>query len=279
MIKKDISKILTEGSAKQKLLIIAEDEARKTFIFQHPDLKDREPLLTDKEYRAVSDSFKTDREIALWNKWVNHKMTVVNALGNLQGLMFEVKTHYSNLRGYVLLWNAIENSELLANSILHEIKDPQERKRIAKDSAGRVKYLFSETAPDEEGYIEIDIDYEKKRPNTYSLLRLIENVGKQVKDSAIKLLSWKKAIQDYIEETGFNVPTYKDMIKVVTKEIYTPPIDWTKYKAGDPQFRGAEDNKRVNNIKSKYAIIPDIKSLEPDEEIVRYFKDNFLKDE
>jgi len=279
MIKKDISKILTEGSAKQKLLIIAEDEARKTFIFQHPDLKDREPLLTDKEYRAVSDSFKTDREIALWNKWVNHKMTVVNALGNLQGLMFEVKTHYSNLRGYVLLWNAIENSELLANSILHEIKDPQERKRIAKDSAGRVKYLFSETAPDEEGYIEIDINHISKKKDYHGLRDLIENVSNQVRESAIKLLSWKKAIQDYIEETGFNVPTYKDMIKVVTKEIYTPPIDWTKYKAGDPQFRGAEDNKRVNNIKSKYAIIPDIKSLEPDEEIVRYFKDNFLKDE
>jgi len=279
MIKKDISKILTEGSAKQKLLIIAEDEARKTFIFQHPDLKDREPLLTDKEYRAVSDSFKTDREIALWNKWVNHKMTVVNALGNLQGLMFEVKTHYSNLRGYVLLWNAIENSELLANSILHEIKDPQERKRIAKDSAGRVKYLFSETAPDEEGYIEIDINHISKKKDYHGLRDLIENVSNQVRESAIKLLSWKKAIQDYIEVTGFNVPTYKDMIKVVTKEIYTPPIDWTKYKAGDPQFRGAEDNKRVNNIKSKYAIIPDIKSLEPDEEIVRYFKDNFLKDE
>ena len=33
MIKKDISKVLTEGTPKQKLLIIAEDEARKMFIF------------------------------------------------------------------------------------------------------------------------------------------------------------------------------------------------------------------------------------------------------
>lgn len=279
MIKKDIAKILSEGTPKQKLLIVAEDEARKMFIFQHPDLKGREPLLTDKEYRAVSDSFKTDREIALWNKWIHYKRTVVNALGNLQGLMFEAKMHYSDLRGYVLLWNAIENSELLANSILHEIKDPKERKRIAKDSAGRVEYLFSETAPDEEGYIEIDINYIEKKSNSPGLKSLIETVGGRVTESAIKLLSWRKAIIDYIEETGFNVPTYKDMLKVITQELYTPPIDWTKYKAGEPQFRGAEDNKRVNNIKSKYAIIPDIKSLEPDEEIVKYFKDNFLKDE
>lgn len=277
--KKDISKILTEGSAKQKLLIIAEDEARKRFIFQHPDLKDREPLLTDKEYRAVRDSFKTDREIDLYNKWIDYDRTVVNALNNLQGILFEAKVNYSNLRGYILLWDAIQNSELLVNSVLHEIKDPKERKRIAKDSAGRVEYLFSETAPDEEGYIEIDINHISKKENYHGLRDLIENVSKEVKDSAIKVLSWREAILDYMEEKGFNVPTYKDMIKTITKEIYTPPMDWTKYKAGEPKFRGAEDTQRVNNIKSKYAIIPDLESLQVDKDIYNEVKADFLKDE
>ncbi len=280
MSKKDISKILTEGSPKQKLLLIAEDTARHRFNFKHSDLKDsKEPLLTDKELTALSKSFKTDREIDLYNKWIDYDRTVVTAIQNLQGFLIEYRMNSSNLRGYILLWDAIQNSELLVNSVLHEIKDPEERKRIAKDSAGRVEYLFCETAPDEEGYIEIDINHISKKKNYHGLRDLIENVSKEVKDSAIKVLSWREAILDYMEEKGFNVPTYKDIIKLMTQEITTPPIDWTKYKAGEPQFKGAEDIKRVHNIKSKYAIIPDLNSLEPDEEIVNYFKDKFLKDE
>lgn len=278
--KKDISKILTEGSIKQKLLLIAENTARHRFNFQHSDLKDsREPLLTDKELNALSKSFKTDREIDLYNLWIDYERTVVNALQNLQGFLFEYKMNSSNLRGYILLWDAIQNSELLVNSVLHEIKDPQERKRIAKDSAQRVEYLFCDTSPDEEGYIEIDINHLSKKKDYNGLMSLIENVRKQVEDSAIKLLSWREALLDYMEEKGFNVPTYKDMIKVITKEIYTPPIDWTKYKAGEPKFRGAEDYVRVNNIKSKYAIIPDLEALQVDKEIYSEVKADLLRDE
>jgi len=277
--KKDISKILTEGSLKQKLLLIAEDTARHRFQFVHKDLQDKQPLLTDKEANNLAKSFKTDREIDLYNKWIDYDRTVVNALNNLQGILFEAKVNYSNLRGYILLWDAIQNSELLVNSVLHEIKDPKERKRIAKDSAGRVEYLFCETAPDEEGYIEIDINHISKKENYHGLRDLIENVSKEVKDSAIKVLSWREAILDYMEEKGFNVPTYKDMIKTITKEIYTPPMDWTKYKAGEPKFRGAEDTQRVNNIKSKYAIIPDLESLQVDKDIYNEVKADFLKDE
>ena len=55
MIKKDISKILTEGTPKQRLLILSEDRARRSFEFKHPDLKDREPILTDKEAGTLFD--------------------------------------------------------------------------------------------------------------------------------------------------------------------------------------------------------------------------------
>ena len=123
MAKKDIGKILTTGSTKQRLLLLAEDNARAKYS--------QERLLTDHEINQLSESFKKPNEIQLWNKWLKVDRVVTSAIINLQGLKFEVLMNYSNLRGYILVWNSIENAELLVNSVLHEIKDPKERKLIS----------------------------------------------------------------------------------------------------------------------------------------------------
>ena len=115
MAKKDIGKILTTGSTKQRLLLLAEDNARAKYS--------QERLLTDHEINQLSNSFKKPNEIKLWNEFRRLDDTVTNAIVNLQGLKFEVLMNYSNLRGYILVWNSIENTELLVNSVLHEIKD------------------------------------------------------------------------------------------------------------------------------------------------------------
>ena len=123
MAKKDIGKILTTGSPKQKILLIAEDRARHRYF--------QEELLTDSDFNQLFNSLKKPNEIKLWKEFRELDETVSNAIVNLQGILFEVKMNYSNLRGYILVWNSIENAELLVNSVLHEIKDPKERKRIS----------------------------------------------------------------------------------------------------------------------------------------------------
>ena len=181
MAKKDISKILTTGSLKQKLLLVAEQRARSVY--------GKELILTDHEYNQLSDSFKKSNEIKLWNVWNKHAVNIVGAIANIQGLMFEVQVNYSNLRGYILVWNSIENGELLVNSVLHEIKDPIERKRIANSGGKGVDLLFSKTTTDEEGYIDIKVDFEKESykgskynseptvTKEYSLLFIMNNVN------------------------------------------------------------------------------------------------------
>jgi len=114
MAKKDIGKILTTGSPKQRILLIAEERARSKFF--------KERLLTEGEFNQLSNSFKKPNEIKLWNEFRSLDETITNAIINLQGKMFEVLMNYSNLRGYILVWNTIENAELLVNSVLHEIK-------------------------------------------------------------------------------------------------------------------------------------------------------------
>jgi len=280
MAKKDISKILTTGSLKQRILLVAEQRARHTY--------GKELILTDHEFNQLSDSFKKSNEIKLWNDWNRHAVKVIGAISNLQGLMFEVQVNYSNLRGYILVWNSIENAELLVNSVLHEIKDPKERKRIAESGAKEVDLLFSKTAPDEEGYIDIKIDFEKEsykgkkyneEPDVtkeYSLLYVMNNVKEEATASAIRFISWRQAILDYMEENNFNIKTYKEILQGFTDRVYTPIIGWEKYSG---EINTGLPHPQVEKLLKKYAITPKIEELEVNEEEYNRFKIDFLGDE
>jgi len=280
MAKKDISKILTTGSAKQKLLLIAEDNARRIY--------NKEPILTDHEFNKISESFKKPNEIKLWNEWLKHSRSIANALLNIQGSAFEVKMNYSNLRGYILVWNSIEKAELLVNSVLHEIKDPIERKRIAEGGAKGVDLLFSKTTTDKEGYIDIKIDFEKVKYNRkkldeepvvtkeYSLLNVMNNVKEEAVTSVIKFLSRRQAILDYMDETGFNIKTYKEILQGFTNNVYTPVIGWAKYEG---EIRTGLPHPQIEKLLKKYAITPNVEDLEIDKEAYNYFKNEILLNE
>ena len=285
MAKKDIGKILTSGSPKQRLLLIAEDVARGKYF--------QEKLLTDSDFNQLSNSFKKPNEIRLWNDFRKLDDTISNALINLQGLLFEVKMNYSNLRGYILVWNSIENTELLVNSVLHEIKDPKERKRIAENGAKGIDLLFSKTEPDQEGYIEIKVDFEKdsykdengkyigykeepKKTKEYSLWYVMTNVKKEVETSVIKYLSWESAILDYMEERGFNIKTYKQQISQMTTQVYSPIIGWAKYSG---EINTGLPHPRLEEIIKKYAICPNMEELKVDEAQYNWFRRYFLDGE
>ena len=285
MAKKDISKLLTTGSPKQRILLIAEDIARGKYS--------QDKLLTDHEFNQLSESFKKPNEIKLWNEFRRLDETVANAINNLQGVKFEVLMNYSNLRGYILVWNSIENTELLVNSVLHEIKDPKERKRIAEDGAKGIDLLFSKTEPDQEGYIEIKVDFEKdsyededgkpigyknkpRKTKEYSLWYVMNNVKKEVENSVIKYLSWESALLDFMEDKGFNVKTYKDIIKDMTTQVYSPIIGWAKYSG---ELNTGLPHPRLDEIIKKYAICPNVGELKVDEAMYSWFKVNILGDE
>ena len=282
MSKKDISKILTTGSAKQRALLLAENIARGKYS--------QEPILTDHEVNSISDSFKKPNEIRVYNQFRRADSMVSNAILNLQGLKFEVLMHYSNLRGYIILWNSIENSELIINTILQETKDTKERKRIAEKGSKSGRILLSRNTVDEEGYLDIKIDFDSldfkdengkidlksnKTTREASLWYLMNNVKSQAISSAIKFISWSKAIEDFMEDEGFKVNTYKELLNSMNEPIYKPVIGWTKYQSDEPNFIQGF-NKRADKLKSKYAITPNISELQVDKDIYNYFKINFL---
>ncbi len=280
---KDISKILTTGSTKQRLLLLAEDNARAKYS--------QERLLTDHEINQLSDSFKKPNEIKLWNSWLRVDRQVTTAIMNLQGLKFEVLMHYSNLRGYILVWETLQEAEVLSNHILHEIKDQEERTKISSQAGRLTRFLFTDIATDPEGYLDINIDFEKERPKgakektdpdrdkRYSLWFVMNNVKKEAIKAAIKFISWKDAILDYMEEEGFSIKTYKDIINSMTEDIHKPIIGWTKYQSDEERFIPDIPKIRADKLKALYAITPNTKELEVDPEIYNYFKKEFLRGE
>ena len=265
MAKKNIDKVLTSGSPKQRLLLIAEEIARGKYF--------KERLLTEGEFNKLNESFRKPNEVKLWNEFRNLDDTITNAIINLQGKMFEVLMNYSNLRGYILVWNTIENAELLVNSVLHEIKNQEERRRIAKAGATDVNILLVKTEPDQEGYIDINIDPKEEKIN---LRYAMNNVKKEVETSVIQYLSWERATLDFMEERGFNVKTYKEQIKIMTAKIYEPIIGWDKYSGEIPP---PLSYPRLERIVKKYAICPNMDDLKVDEEEYNWFKRYFLDGE
>lgn len=276
MAKKDIGKILTSGSPKQRILLLAEDNARAKY--------NRERILTDNEINQLSDSFKKPNEIDLWNKWLRVDRMVSSAIMNLQGLKFEVLMHYSNLRGYILVWETIQEAEVLSNHILHGIEDQKERSRISSQASKLANFLFSDTKIDEEGYLDISIDFERdskrnekgEKSKKYSLWYVMNNVRTEAIKSATKFLSWKEAILDYMEEEGFNIKTHKEVINSLTEDIYKPIIGWTKYQTEEDHFIIDVPTHRADKLKAKYEIAPNIRKLEVDLDIYNYFKNEFL---
>ena len=286
MAKKDLSKILTTGSAKQRAILLTEELARGKYF--------EDKLLTASEMDMLYNSFKKPNEIKIWNEFRRLDEIISNAINNLQGMKFEVLMNYSNLRGYILVWNSIENAELLVNSVLHEIKDPKERRRIAENAATGIDLLFSKTETDQEGYIEIKVDYEGER-NSYkdengkisrknkprkikvtTLWHIMNNVKKEVETSLVRYLSWERATLDFMEERGFNIKAYKSRIIEMTEVIHRPIIGWAKYSGEiDPGI----DHTRLDEIIKKYAICPNVGEIKVDEVKYNWFRRYFLDGE
>ena len=107
MARKSTSEIIESGTPKQRIKLFIDDQARKKF--------DKKRILNDEESLRLFDSFTTAKERDLLEKWRQLDKIVTASLKNLEGLKFNVLMNYSNLRGYILVWNTLEETEILIN--------------------------------------------------------------------------------------------------------------------------------------------------------------------
>jgi hypothetical protein len=270
MAKKDISKTLLTGTTKQRLLLIAEDSAR--------EFCGGDRLLSDAERNKLYSTFKKPNEIKLWNSYKKYSESVSNGIMNLQGMKYDVLLSRSTLRGYILLWNSIENAEVLVNSVLDEVKDEEERIKIASKCKDIGTFIFTTPIVDKEGYLDISVDFDKGTEEetalTINLITVIKKAKDRLTASAIKYISWEKGLLDFMEDKGYNVKTYKDKILDMTQDVYKPSIQWGKYR-GLSAFSSPED---YDNLLKKYNVDLDMIDIKPDEEQVKFFRYEIIGD-
>jgi len=274
MAKRDIGRLLATGSPKQRLLILAEHEVKERY--------GKKGILTASEVNQISNSFIRPNEIKLWNKWLKVDRIITTAIINLQSLKYETLMQSSNLRGYIILWETLQEAEVLSNHILHEIKDQEQRIKTGSLASKAGTFLFTNIQVDKEGYLKLDIDFDSntlKKDKKPSLYNVINNVKRDLINSALRFLSYSQAVLDYMDEEGFNVKAHKDEINSMIEQVNKPLIGWDKYESQKSNIIDVAYKKRLYKLMSKYVIAPNTKILEIDPEFYNYFKNNILRDE
>jgi hypothetical protein len=268
MKKNNIQKIIEQGSLKRKLLVLAEDGARKQF--------GQSNILDSDEINKIYSEIRSEKEMKILKEFSITNATIQNALVNIQGLMFEIRMHYANLRSFILVWNTLEDTEILVNRVLHEINDHQERNRIIKYATTEFNpFLFTDSSIDNESYLVLNTRI-RKESNTPSLIDMINYNNKNVLEALIKFISWKKALLDFMKETDFFVQAYKERLELFTEEINNSVLIKDKYKSNVPAFV-EENSKRINRLKSHYSLVTSLDEVAVDPNIYNWFKKEILE--
>jgi len=281
MNKKDVSKVLAQGSAKQRVMILAEDIAQYRLT--------RKGFLTDSETRALADSFKKDSEIKLYNRLIDFDKRVTHVLSYLHQLQLAYEGSIGYLTGYCLLWNSYQREEENYNQLLHDIKDKATRKKAIRTLITASPLLATTVAGKEEGTINILTTGEKKHDIEDLIALYSERATAQVKDA--KALAM--AILEYMDEERFNVKTYKnEVIKVLEALSQDRAVlpRYSRMQTLDLLYGQEEDivfmqtgekikskAKRMEKLFSKYWVFPD-PAVEPDPKRVEWYKNEHIKD-
>lgn len=276
MGKLNIDQILISGTPVQKMLLLSEDNARGKYR--------RDRLLTDSQVIKLTKSFKTKADIQVYNKFVKADQDIMTGLWNLREIYQILQVHYENMRGIILVWYCTEEAEILANSILLQVKDVEERKRIAQIADNKTYLLYSCTSIDEEGFIKFQVDYQAPEQEEdlgedevadTSLIARLSQSRDQANRAVITYMSYKKAILDYMSEGGYDIQTYYDQIKGLDSAIRELPVGWYKYIGKVEE--GYQKNSRLERLIKKYDFSINLKGFSRQE--YNFYRREILKNE
>lgn len=284
MNKKDISKVLITGSARQRATILAEDDAQYSYSGTG--------FLTKSERQSLYDSFKTPAEGKIYNKYLELRRKVRHALPYLKQLQLLHEVSIGYLTGYCLLWDQYQLQESSYNQLLYVIKDAKTKKEAIKTLTDGINQPRLGTAVEQdEGHIEIltkdrPVKDTKKNQAGRSPVGLEDIINAHSEKATYQLKEAKAlavAILEYLDEEGFNVKTYKDRTKEMLDALSEDRAVLARFskKAIDYFNKAIPENKtsreRDLEIMGKYMVFPD-PDVEPDPERVAYWL-NDLKQE
>jgi hypothetical protein len=267
MAKKDLSKILTNGSLKQRLKLL--DDQRADIVYG------RGSALTDKEMDELIESFKTPEETRFYNLHLQAFRNYREIISGLETLYGKFKEAIAYITGFSLLWDSYERNEEMLNSVISEIKDKKTKDMFAKKFASKSHFLYADIEVDEEGFFRFHTDnreHKKKgkpRGEDYSLEAVLRMWKARAEEYGIDLKTGCTVLLDYSEKINYKPKAFLDKLNFLLAQIETDYALFPKYSK-----KQMKDEEWANlDLLNKYFVYPD-----PDEiEINQEQYDNYLK--
>ena len=218
----NIDKIIENGTPRQRMLLLANHIAETA--------TNKPGFLSDSEFSALVESFKSPAEIKLYKKYKAANSALQRLLPYLAQLRLSYRVEYTRIEGYSLLCSSYADFEISINFMLYNIKDSKLRSELlnifVKNSI--VHFAIPKKKIDRFGdmkaeFLDLSIkQHDKKISGKVSKITLNEIISEH-RDRAMKLLSsiktLLKALKDYIDENNIQITAYNDFIKEVEKEI------------------------------------------------------------
>jgi hypothetical protein len=281
MNKKDISKALTQGSAKQRATIIAENIAQYS--------KTGKGFLKYSDDKALYESFKTSAEIRIYNKYIKVGREVTQSLSYLKQLQLLYEVNIAYLTGYCLLWDEYDREGSRYTELLYNIKDRETRKTISKlIKEARLQPLLGNIEKVKEGqgvYITGTIKIQvkdlltRKGKKRYGLYEIIKEYSKRATKQLREAKALALAILEYMDEEEFNVKTYKEIVKEVMDALSRDQAVLPYYSIAHQrtlEYKTEESWKLHEEIFSEFWVFPD-PDTEPDRERIDWYKNEYIK--
>lgn len=297
-MRKNIGKTITEGTAYQRALLLAEIRAHHRTT--------RELLVSASELRQLEDSFRKPKEIEIYQRFKRLEDLLPLAINVLQGARLDVGVKAERLRGLILYWTAVEEAEELANLLLwRAAKDPEGRLAILGETLGNyelsTELAFVKPRVDKEAFVWLDVrggrdaiafnleGQGKSGPNApqrvegkpqkwRGLLEVLEEARQSLIVSAMRFMSYTRAVLDVMDEQRFNVKLYRESVESGPKALRELLKLYGRYSASG----GVEDweifaSSRAQDLNRRlYDYSVDIDSLGLVEEDYHAFRINHL---
>jgi len=262
MSKKNISRILEKGSAKQRIVLLSNHIAETA--------TDKPGFLSDSEFTTLVESFKTPAEIKLYRRYKEANTALQALLPYLSQLRLLYNIEIARIEGLCLLDFTYREIEDLISFTLYTIKDEKQKAELLETFVNNSSFLFAnpkKKIEQREGeireYYELSTTEPRRRSSgegdniTFTAMAL----GR--KERAMSLLSriktLLKALRDYIEENDFRIETYTDFIDTIEKEVTKEDPIFQRYskKAFLKSAETEEEKEKLLGIFGDTFFMPD----------------------
>ena len=253
MANKDISKVLTKGSLKQRVTLLFTDQVNL--------MRGKEPLLTPKEKSELVDSFKSSEEIRYYNKHAKIGRNIFYLSSILREKELQYNEAVAHLGGLTTTWFDYRNIEQFINTLLLDIKDKKVKGIIKKTIINDNFLVYADFTEDKAGLIKVKTKGNIESGNIY-LEELVNGFSKKATAILTQTKTYIKVMRDYLNGEGFYIQAYKDFIDNFEADLKRDRTLISIYSKKEAKELFSGKYEILYKLYEKYFVYPDYDELE-----------------